>query len=135
MARRVDIVPVWQQAREYTGEALEVAAGLMRDEGQPGSTRLGAAGLLLDRGWGKAPIMVAGDADRPIRVDVRAIPADTLASLEAALVLALGEAAATVIEGHALPHTRPSPPQCVSDMPEAGHGAVQHDRSGLHGER
>ncbi len=130
MARGVDIEPVWKQAREYTGEALRVAAGLMRDEGQPGSTRLGAAGLLLDRGWGKAPIMVAGDAERPIRVDVRAIPADALASLESALLLALGESAAQVIEGRTLRPASPSPPQCVSDTPD---GAVQHSAPATRG--
>ena len=42
-------------ARAYTNEATRRIAAIMRDENQPGQTRLNACKMLLDRGWGRPP--------------------------------------------------------------------------------
>ena len=84
-------VPVWARAREYTDEAMLVIVGVMRDQEASGAVRLSAANVILERGWGKAPIMVAGDSERPIRVDVRAIPREVRDQMESALLAALGD--------------------------------------------
>jgi hypothetical protein len=48
-------------ARNHTERALSVLAGIM-DEPQSGATaRVAAANSLLDRGWGKAAQVIAGD--------------------------------------------------------------------------
>jgi hypothetical protein len=41
-------------ARSYTREAMMAIAAIMRCETNPAAARLIAAGMLLDRGWGKA---------------------------------------------------------------------------------
>lgn len=48
-----------RHARLHSEEALETALSIMRDGRQKGSTRLAAAGLILDRAWGKASLRVA----------------------------------------------------------------------------
>lgn len=55
--------------------------------------------MVLDRGWGKAPVVVAGDAQRPITVNVTAIPDDMREGLERALRLAMAEGVADAIAG------------------------------------
>src|SRR5947207_1194539 len=40
-------------AREYTVEAVETLAAIMRNQQSPAGARADAAGKLLDRGWGK----------------------------------------------------------------------------------
>ena len=39
-------------ARAYTAEATRILAAIMRDENQPGMTRVAAIKILFDRGWG-----------------------------------------------------------------------------------
>jgi hypothetical protein len=41
-------------ARTYTREAMMAIAAIMRTESNPAAARLTAAGMLLDRGWGKS---------------------------------------------------------------------------------
>jgi hypothetical protein len=41
-------------ARAYTKEAMMAIAAIMRCETNPAAARLTAAGMLLDRGWGKS---------------------------------------------------------------------------------
>lgn len=100
---REAMIPVWRRAREHTEEALGTLVKLMRDPDEAGSLRAFCADRILDRGWGKAPIMVAGDSERPITVDVRNFGAERIAELESALLAALGES----IQAQALPHLGP----------------------------
>ena len=39
-------------ARAYTAEGTRILAAIMRDENQPGMTRVAAIKILFDRGWG-----------------------------------------------------------------------------------
>lgn len=41
--------------REFTGEAIELLATMIRDEKAPEAVRLKAAEVLLNRGWGQVP--------------------------------------------------------------------------------
>lgn len=50
-------------ARSHTKTAINVLAGIMRQTESPASARVAAAEALLDRGWGKATQMIAGDPD------------------------------------------------------------------------
>lgn len=96
--------PLWALAREMTEEALGTMAWMMRHAENEG-VRLQAADKVLERAWGKAPIMIAGDEDRPIRVDIRTFDTNQVAALESALVQALGES----IQQAALPHLNDAP--------------------------
>jgi len=49
------------KAREYTVESIETLAAIMRDEDQPGATRVAAADKILDRGYGKPTQFVGID--------------------------------------------------------------------------
>ena len=68
-----------------------VVVGIMRDDAAPHHVRAVCANTILDRGWGRAPIMVAGDEDRPLRVDVRHMDATQLEALESLLMKAIGQ--------------------------------------------
>ena len=52
---------VVEKAREYTVESIETLARIMRDEDQPGATRVAAADKILDRGYGKPTQFVGVD--------------------------------------------------------------------------
>jgi hypothetical protein len=60
-------VKIAELAREYTAEALQTLAFLMR-YGKNDQVRLAAANALLDRGYGKPPAQV--DVSAQSRVDV-----------------------------------------------------------------
>jgi hypothetical protein len=49
------LIEVAKAAREYTVEALETLAAIMRDRKASASARVSAGIALLERGWGKAP--------------------------------------------------------------------------------
>ena len=58
-------------ARTHTENAVQALAGIMLNGTNEGA-RVSAAGLLLERGWGKAPQVHAGDEDGgPIKVIIR----------------------------------------------------------------
>lgn len=84
-------MPLWARAREYTEEALGVMVAVMRDGDAGDAIRVHCADRILDRAWGKAPIMIAGDEDRPIRVDVRQFDPTQVQALESVLMQALGD--------------------------------------------
>ncbi len=46
---------VRELAREWTDKAIATLGEIMRNEEEPARARVAAAGVLLDRGWGKAP--------------------------------------------------------------------------------
>lgn len=54
-------------AREYTSEAMSTLVALLKRDDAP-AAQLGAAKEILDRGYGKATQVIAGDADHPIVV-------------------------------------------------------------------
>ena len=57
--------------RSYTDEAVRSLAAIMRN-GDKDATRVAAAAILLDRGWGKAPQPHTGE-DGVVRVVIRTI--------------------------------------------------------------
>lgn len=89
---RVVKVPMWARAREYTDEVLRFWVATMRNDTCSEPVRMKASENLMDRAWGKSPVVIVGDEDRPISVDVRAIDASVIGQLESALMLALGDA-------------------------------------------
>ena len=48
-------------------------AGIVSQEAVPPAARVSAAGLLLDRGWGRAPQPHAGEDGGDIRITIRQI--------------------------------------------------------------
>jgi hypothetical protein len=48
-------------ARRHSRAAVKVLAAIMNDEEGPATARVSAAQALLDRGWGKAAQMLAGE--------------------------------------------------------------------------
>ena len=60
-------------ARAHTETSIQTLAGIAR-AGESESARVTAAGILLDRGWGKAPQAHTGpDGEGDIRVTIRQI--------------------------------------------------------------
>lgn len=59
LAKR-ELVPftLQQLARTYTDEALETIVSIMQNGEEAASTRLEAAKVLLDRGWGKPTVQI-----------------------------------------------------------------------------
>lgn len=116
-------VPVWVRARSYTEEILTFWARVMRDEDEQTALRIRASENLIERAWGKAPVVIVGDEDRPIRVDVSTMTQERLASLESALMLALGES----ITREALPSLISPPSQPPEGLASGGIGSYQSE--------
>jgi hypothetical protein len=55
-------------AQSQTEAAISTLVGIMTDKGAPAAARVAASGVILDRGWGKAPQTVQGDEENPIHV-------------------------------------------------------------------
>ncbi len=61
-------------ARGHTELCIKVLAGIVSQEAVPPAARLSAAGILLDRGWGKPPQAHTGEnGEGDIRVIIRHI--------------------------------------------------------------
>jgi hypothetical protein len=59
-------------ARGHTELCIKVLAGIVSQEAVPPTARVSAAGILLDRGWGRAPQAPASeDGESQIRFVVR----------------------------------------------------------------
>lgn len=58
---------VKEAARKHGPEAINVLAKLMR-EADSDAAKISAANSILDRAYGKATQMVAGDPENPVRV-------------------------------------------------------------------
>ena len=56
-------------ARSYTGEMIRIVSNIARTKSNPPGSRVAAAALLIERGWGRAPQAVTVDAD--IKVTIR----------------------------------------------------------------
>ncbi len=48
-------------ARQYTADAVETLARIMRDDDAAPAARVAAANAILDRGYGKAPQHISGE--------------------------------------------------------------------------
>jgi len=60
-------------ARGHTALCVKVLAGIVSQEAVPAASRVAAAGILLDRGWGR-PIQPHTDEDGgPLRIIIRRI--------------------------------------------------------------
>ncbi len=61
-------------ARGHTELCIKVLAGIVSQEAVPAAARVSAAGILLDRGWGKAPQAITGEnSEGGINVIIRHI--------------------------------------------------------------
>jgi hypothetical protein len=58
-------------ARGHTELCVKVLAGIVSQEAVPAAARVSAAGILLDRGWGRAPQHHAGEDGKDIHVTIR----------------------------------------------------------------
>lgn len=54
-------------ARSYTEMAIQTLAGIAQN-GEQEAARVRASEALLDRGWGKPPQSITGDADNPLEI-------------------------------------------------------------------
>jgi len=76
--RPKEVAHVKELARQYTREAIETLADIMRN-GRQERARIAAAEALLDRGYGKPTQRIAGDEDGPpVAVS---LPTETLIEL------------------------------------------------------
>ena len=60
-----NITKIKSLARNHTERAISVLAGIMDQTDCPPASRVAAAQVLLDRGWGKPTQPIAGDEDAP----------------------------------------------------------------------
>lgn len=68
-----EIVDIRSLARSHTASCVRVLASIMIAPKAPPNARVTAAGLLLDRGWGRAPVSIEGPDGGDIRVVIRQI--------------------------------------------------------------
>lgn len=64
--KRQAVARVADLAREYTPEAIQTLATIMKDEKATRTTRIAAANALLDRAWGRPPQSVGLSFDDPV---------------------------------------------------------------------
>jgi hypothetical protein len=58
-------------ARAHTDAAVNTLVGIMNQEKSGPRARVAAAQVLLDRGWGKAAQIIAGDEnDGPVKLEI-----------------------------------------------------------------
>lgn len=72
MPKKRGPIDILSLCHAYTPEGVRVLAAVMRDEGQPGATRVAAATALMDRAYGKPKqtTKVEGDKSSPIVVEI-----------------------------------------------------------------
>ena len=58
-------------ARGHTELCIKVLAGIVSQEAVPSAARVSAAGILLDRGWGKPAQPHAGEEGKDIKITIR----------------------------------------------------------------
>ncbi len=79
-------------ARSHTEAAIKMLSGVMNSRKAAPAARVSAAVALLDRGWGKPTVMVAGDPDgKPIRIEQAPIDIRELGR-QVALILMMADA-------------------------------------------
>lgn len=85
--RLADGRTVTDLARDFTKEAVDTLAKIMRDKTAPASARVMAADKILNRGWGQAPQTIALTDDREPR-DLSGLTDEQLEALETLRALA-----------------------------------------------
>jgi len=55
-------------ARVHTGAAIDTLVRIMHNPASPPMARIAAAKALLDRGWGRPTVTLAGDPDNPLPI-------------------------------------------------------------------
>ncbi|MET4240771.1 hypothetical protein [Bradyrhizobium sp. RT10b] len=60
-------------ARGHTELCIKVLAGIVSQEGVPPAARVAAAGILLDRGWGRPTQPHTNEDGGPLRIIIRQI--------------------------------------------------------------
>ena len=58
-------------ARGHTNLCIKVLAGIVSQEASPAAARVSAAGILLDRGWGRAAQTHTDDDGGPLQIIIR----------------------------------------------------------------
>ncbi len=91
MAKRL-LADIRSLARSHAPNALNVLQGLMNEPTTPAASRIAAAEILLNRGYGKPTQPIGGEDGKPIRVQAIAW-LDTIEASDRA----------KVIEGHPAP--------------------------------
>lgn len=71
--RPAAIAEVRDLAREQTEKSLKALVSIRDDKKAPPAARVSAANSLLDRGWGKATQIIAGDEESPFKLTVEII--------------------------------------------------------------
>jgi len=70
--RPKEVAEVRELARQYTEEAVDTLATIMRNGKEPAAARVRAAESILDRGYGKASQPIDGDGDGgPLQIIIR----------------------------------------------------------------
>lgn len=70
--RPKEVAEVRELARQYTEEAVDTLAKIMRNGKEPAAARVRAAESILDRGYGKASQPIDGDGDGgPLQIIIR----------------------------------------------------------------
>lgn len=70
--RPKEVAEVRELARQYTEEAVDTLATIMRSAKEPAAARVRAAESILDRGYGKASQPIDGDGDGgPLQIIIR----------------------------------------------------------------
>jgi len=67
------LVDLKSLARVHTATCIRTLASIVTQPKAPANARVAAAGILLDRGWGRAPQPHASEDDKDIRITVRQI--------------------------------------------------------------
>ena len=82
-------------AKEYSVEALEVAAEIMRDAGATPSSRIAAVNTILDRAYGKAAqaVTMSGEGGGPVQI---VDPSKMTTGAMRELIEAMSEASGTI---------------------------------------
>jgi hypothetical protein len=74
MPRKKIPIDLRSLARGHTELCIKVLAGIVSQEAVPPAARVSAAGILLDRGWGRPPQAHTGEnGEGDIRVTIRQI--------------------------------------------------------------
>jgi hypothetical protein len=74
-------------ARDFTEEAIDTLADIMRDKGAPAAARVSASTQILNRGWGQAPQTITL-TEVPAAPDLSSLSDEQLEALETLRALA-----------------------------------------------
>jgi hypothetical protein len=94
------------EARKYTMHALKTLLHICIQPRAPASARVAAAEALLDRGWGKATQILAGDPENPLTV-VHEVVRRIVRPEDIAMLSAQGGGVIDAVPAEALPAPEP----------------------------